>query len=53
MLIALAALPVPNFPRLRALALFSRRPHQRVESLASPAAENLHKTGKATRRRNK
>jgi hypothetical protein len=28
--IALAALPAPNFPRLRALALFGRRPPQRV-----------------------
>jgi hypothetical protein len=29
--IAPAAPPVPNFPRLRALALFGRRPPQRVE----------------------
>jgi hypothetical protein len=29
-LIELAALPAPNFPRLRALALFGRRPPQRV-----------------------
>ncbi len=36
--------PVPNFPRLRALALFGRRPHQRVVSLAIPATKNLHRT---------
>jgi hypothetical protein len=35
--------PVPNFPRLRALALFGRRPPQRVDSLLMPASENLHK----------
>ena len=34
--------PVPNFPRLRALALFGRRPPQRVDSLLMPASENLH-----------
>ena len=37
--------PVPNFPRLRALALFGRRPPQRVDSLLMPASENLHKSG--------
>ena len=31
--IALAAQPVPNFPRLRALALFGRRPAQSAEPL--------------------
>jgi hypothetical protein len=39
--------PVPNFPRLRALALFGRRPPQRVDSLLMPASENLHKTGRS------
>jgi hypothetical protein len=34
---------VPNFPRLRALALFGRRPPQRVDSLLMPASENLHR----------
>jgi hypothetical protein len=33
---------VPNVPRLRALALFGRRPPQRVDSLLMPASENLH-----------
>ena len=37
--------PVPNFPRLRALALFGRRPPQRVDSLVMPASENLHISG--------
>jgi hypothetical protein len=32
--IALAAQPAPNFPRLRALALFGRRPPQRVVRLS-------------------
>ena len=32
--IALAAQPVPDFPRLRALALFGRRTAERAESLA-------------------
>jgi hypothetical protein len=36
---------VPNFPRLRALALFGRRPPQRVDSLLMPASENLHMNG--------
>ena len=31
---ALAAQPAPNFPRLRALALFGRRTAERAESLA-------------------
>src|SRR6266487_6456598 len=39
-----AAPPVPNFPRFRALALFGRRPPQRVDSLVMPASENLHKS---------
>src|SRR5260370_13406863 len=42
---ALAAPPVPHFPRLRALALFGRRPPQLVDSLVMPASENLHITG--------
>src|SRR6266478_4586183 len=36
-----AAPPVPHFPRFRALALFGRRPPQRVDSLVMPASENL------------
>ena len=43
--IALAALPGATLPRLRALALFGRRPPQRVDSLLMPASENLHRTG--------
>ena len=39
--IALAALPGATLPRLRALALFGRRPPQRVDSLVMPASENL------------
>ena len=31
-----------RFPRFRALALFGRRPPQRVDSLVMPASENLH-----------
>jgi hypothetical protein len=41
--IAPAAPPVPNFPRLRALALFGRRPPQRAEGFVMPASKNLHK----------
>ena len=37
--------PVPNCPRLRALALFGRRPLQCVVSLVIPATKNLHKNG--------
>jgi len=33
--------PAPNFPRLRALALFSRRLQERADSPATPATENL------------
>src|SRR6266446_6857353 len=40
-----AAPPVPHFPRFRALALFGRRPPQRVDSLVMPASENLHMSG--------
>jgi len=36
---------VPNFPRLRALALFGRRPPQRVEGVVMPASKNLHRNG--------
>src|SRR5258708_7101450 len=44
-----AAPPVPHFPRLRALALFGRRPPQLVDSLVMPASENLH-TGRLMHR---
>src|SRR6516164_7962622 len=37
--------PVPNFPRLRALALFGRRPPERVVRSSLPASENLHRSG--------
>src|ERR1700686_2420329 len=47
-LTAPAAPPVPHFPRLRALALFGRRPPQLVDSLVMPASENLHKKQKFT-----
>jgi hypothetical protein len=40
-----AAPPVPHPPRFRALALFGRRPPERVDRLGIPASENLHKTG--------
>jgi hypothetical protein len=40
--IALAAPPLPHFPRFRALALFRRRPHQPVARSSIPASENLH-----------
>jgi len=43
--IAPAAPPVPRFPRFRALALFGRRPKERVDSLVMPASENLHTSG--------
>ena len=46
--IALAALPGATLPRLRALALFGRRPPQRVDSLLMPASENLHSNGRST-----
>src|SRR5713101_1268015 len=36
---------MPHFPRFRALALFGRRPPQRVDSLVMPASENLHIVG--------
>jgi hypothetical protein len=36
---------VPNFPRLRALALFGRRPPQCVEGVVVPASKNLHNSG--------
>ena len=32
-------------PRFRALALFGRRPPQRVDGLVMPASENLHISG--------
>ena len=34
--------PLPHFTRFRALALFGRRPLQRVDSPVMPATENLH-----------
>jgi hypothetical protein len=37
-----AARPVPPPPRFRALALFGRRPHERVDRFDIPASENLH-----------
>ena len=37
-----AAPPVPHLPRFRALALFGRRPPQRVDSIVMPASKNLH-----------
>ena len=40
--IAPAAPSVPNTPRFRALALFRRRPPERVDDLDIPASENLH-----------
>jgi hypothetical protein len=36
---------VPNFPRLRALALFGRRPAQPAERLVVAAPKNQHKIG--------
>jgi integrase/recombinase XerD len=35
----------PNLPRLRALALFGRRPPQRVERFVIPASKKLHRFG--------
>src|SRR3974390_2207297 len=41
-----AALPARHLPtRFRALALFSRRPPERVVRSSLPAAENLHMSG--------
>jgi hypothetical protein len=40
--IAPAAPSVPRTPRFRALALFGRRPSERVDGLGIPASENLH-----------
>jgi hypothetical protein len=34
----------PHFPRFRALALFGRRPPQRVEEVVMPSSKNLHKS---------
>src|SRR5882757_1242407 len=33
--------PVPHLPRFRALALFGRRPQERVDSVVIPASKNL------------
>ena len=43
--IAPAAPSVPHLPRFRALALFGRRPSERVDGLVMPASENLHMNG--------
>jgi hypothetical protein len=43
--IAPAALSVPHTPRFPALALFGRRPPERVDDLCIPASENLHNNG--------
>ena len=43
--IAPAAPSVPNTPRFPALALFGRRPPERVDDLCIPASENLHNNG--------
>ena len=51
-LIALAAPSVPNFPRLRALALFGRRPVEPAERPSSPASKNHHTSGLMHRSRN-
>jgi hypothetical protein len=39
----------PGFFRLRALALFGRRPPNEVAPFVSPASKNLHKTGCSSR----
>jgi hypothetical protein len=49
--IAPVAPPVPHTPRFRALALFGRRPPQRVDRIGIPASENLHKTGLPRRKK--
>ena len=36
---------MPHIPRFRALALFGRRPLERVDSPTIPASENLHTSG--------
>jgi hypothetical protein len=36
---------VPNFPRLRALALFGRRPVERAGLSLLPASKNQHNNG--------
>ena len=41
--IAPAAPQLPHFPRFRALALFGRRPQERVDRLVNPASENLRR----------
>ena len=40
--VAHAALPAYPFPRFRSLALFDRRPHERVDRYLTPTTENLH-----------
>src|SRR5271166_688789 len=49
--IALAAHPAPNFPRLRALALFGRRPPEQEAHLLMPASKNLHKSRRVRAKR--
>jgi hypothetical protein len=44
--------PAPAYvPRFRALALFGRRPPQRVEGFVMPASKNLHSNGHRQTRR--
>ncbi len=45
--IALATHPAPDFPRLRALALFGRRPPGQEALLVMPASKNQHATGRS------
>jgi hypothetical protein len=47
--IAPAAPSVPHFPRFRALALFGRRPQERVDSVVIPASKNLHRSRSRTK----
>src|SRR5208282_2920352 len=42
-----AAQPQPNFPRLRALALFGRRPPEQEAPLVMPASKNLHRSDRS------
>ncbi len=49
--LALAAPQLHRPPRFRALALFGRRPHQRIDSPVMPATKNLHNNGSQSRYR--
>src|SRR6267378_3125663 len=40
-----------HLPRFRALALFGRRPPERVEAFVIPASENLHRIGRVAHSR--